>query len=177
MTSPLSLKAAKDHLRVDGDDEDDLINGLIAAAVDHVERFTGLVLTRRVVIEGVTGFNGKIRAWPISSVDEVAYVDGKGVDQVLDGDSWRLNAAARPARLGTLSQPWPAVGRLNGTVSITMTAGYEKDADLPGGVVQALKMLVGHFYRNREAVVASGSPMEVPMAVDMLLQPHRLWTL
>jgi uncharacterized phiE125 gp8 family phage protein len=176
MASPLTLAAAKDYLRVDDDDEDALISGLIAAATDHVERFTGLILDRRTVSEGVTGFAGRIRTWPIVSVEEVAYVDHQGLDQVLDTNSWRLNAATRPARLGTRSKPWPTVGRLNGTISITMIAGYS-GTDLPSGVMQALKMLVGHFYRNREAVIASGSPVEVPMAVDMLLQPHRLWAI
>ncbi|RZI61399.1 MAG: hypothetical protein EOP94_00590 [Zymomonas sp.] len=177
MASPLALAAAKDHLRVDDADEDALIEGLIAAAVDHVERFTGLVLERRILTEGVPGFGGRIRAWPIISVDEVAYVDGKGIDQILDAGSWRLNGVVRPARLSTRTNPWPVVGRLNSTVQITMTAGYEDASDLPGGVMQALKMLVAHFYRNREAVITSGSPVEVPMAVDMLLQPHRLWVL
>lgn len=36
-------------------------------------------------------------------------------------------------------------------------------------VEQALLLLVGHWYSNREAVVMSGAPSAVPLAVDRLL--------
>lgn len=169
----LSLEDAKIHLRVDDDAEDALISGLIAAAVDHVERTTGLVLERRTVVETVTGFGGRFRSWPVVSVDSVAYVDGAGVDQILPSNVFRTIAAARPARLANVAAPWPKLGRLNGAVTLTMTAGYADAAAVPAGVVQALKMIVGHFYRNRDAVVTIGTPVEVPMAADMLLEPHR----
>jgi uncharacterized phage protein (predicted DNA packaging) len=50
----LSVAEAKDHLRVDHDDDDPLIEGCIAAAVDHVERFTGLTLVDGEVPAGIT---------------------------------------------------------------------------------------------------------------------------
>jgi len=171
--SVVSLADAKQHLRIDEDDEDALIAGLIMAAEDHIERSTGLVLTRRVIGEVIQGFGSKIRAWPVVSVDTVSYVDGAGVDQTIGADSYKLVGAARPARLSNVSSPWPPLGRLNGSVTLTMTAGFGNAADVPGGVAQAIKMLVGHFYRNREAVVTAGTPLQVPMAVDMLLEPHR----
>lgn len=169
----LSLEIVKQHLRIDDDEEDSLIAGLIMAAEDHVERATGLVLERRVVVEVIQGFGGKIRAWPIISVDGLCYVDGAGRDQTVPADGFRLIAAARPARIKNANAPWPVLGRLNGAVTVTMTAGFENSADVPAGVIQAVKMIVGHFYRNREAVVTAGTPVQVPMAVDMLLEPHR----
>lgn len=169
----LSPEEAKRHLRVDGDEEDLLIAGLIMAAEDHIERSTGLVLEQRTVVEVIQGFGGKIRAWPVSGIDSLAYVDGAGRDQIVSADSFRLTAAVRPARLANTSAPWPILGRLNGTVTVTMTAGFEHPSDVPAGVIQAIKMIVGHFYRNREAVVVAGTPVQVPMAVDMLLEPHR----
>ncbi|WP_434672168.1 head-tail connector protein [Pseudomonas sp. R1-15] len=36
-------------------------------------------------------------------------------------------------------------------------------------VEQALLLLVGHWYANREAVVMGGGPSAVPLAVDRLL--------
>lgn len=36
-------------------------------------------------------------------------------------------------------------------------------------VEQAILLLVGHWYSNREAVVAGGAPSAVPLAVDRLL--------
>lgn len=169
----LSLAEAKEHLRVDDDEQDALIAGLIMAAEDHVERMTGLVLERRTICEAITGFGGRIRTWPIASIDVVEYVDGAGVDRQLQSTAYRVNKAARPARLMNVGAPWPALGRLNGTVALTLTAGFEDSTNVPAGVVQAIRMIVGHFFRNRDAVVTAGSPVEVPIAVDMLLEPYR----
>lgn len=36
-------------------------------------------------------------------------------------------------------------------------------------VEQAILLLVGHWYSNREAVVVGGAPSAVPLAVDRLL--------
>ncbi|PHN56387.1 hypothetical protein AO286_25975 [Pseudomonas syringae] len=41
--------------------------------------------------------------------------------------------------------------------------GFTKD------VHQAILLLVGHWYANREAVVIGGAPAEVPLAFDRLL--------
>ena len=59
-------------------------------------------------------------------------------------------------------------------VEITFTAGYGGTAAaVPAAIRQAMLLLIGQWYDNREAVTvgAAGSPM--PMAVDALLAPYR----
>lgn len=46
---------------------------------------------------------------------------------------------------------------------------YPAEMGLTRDVEQALLLLVGHWYANREAVVMSGAPSAVPLAVDRLL--------
>lgn len=43
------------------------------------------------------------------------------------------------------------------------------EMELTKDVEQALLLLVGHWYTNREAVVAGAAPSAVPLAVDRLL--------
>jgi len=45
-------------------------------------------------------------------------------------------------------------------------------SEIPEELISAMKLLVGHWYQNREAV-AESSNGEVPMAVDMILDLHR----
>lgn len=40
-------------------------------------------------------------------------------------------------------------------------------------VEQAVLLLVGHWYANREAVVIGATPSAVPLAVDRLLWPRK----
>lgn len=44
------------------------------------------------------------------------------------------------------------------------------DADVPAANAAVL-LLVGHFYRNREAVVVGVPAVDLPMAVEWLLDP------
>jgi uncharacterized phiE125 gp8 family phage protein len=171
--SPLTLEDAKQHLRVDSDDEDELIEAYILAAVDHVEQFTGLVLTRRLVTETLSCFGERLRSWPVSSIVSVGYVDALAADQDYDLTGLRANLAMRPVRLVTNTR-WPAVYGYNAPITVVVDAGYDSPEQVPGSVMQALKLLVGHWFRSREAVTVGVVATEVPMAVDSLLRPFRM---
>lgn len=171
----LPLDAAKAHLRVDGDDEDDLISACVVAATDYIERNTGVLLTRRVVTETLRSFNDYIRAWPVAAIISVTYADWLYVDQPLDLAIVRANILRRPVRLFAGSS-WPRTAMTAAPITVVVDAGFSSPAAVPGTIMQALKLLVGHFYTNRLAVEVQAAVVaaEVPYAVDMLLRPHRL---
>lgn len=43
------------------------------------------------------------------------------------------------------------------------------------GVRAAMLLMIGHWYANREAVVIGSNTSEVPLAVNALLQPYRIY--
>ncbi|WP_299686696.1 head-tail connector protein [uncultured Tateyamaria sp.] len=51
------------------------------------------------------------------------------------------------------------------------------DSEFPSGwpadILQAVRLLVAHYYRFREAAVIAATASEVPMGVKALLEPHR----
>lgn len=56
--------------------------------------------------------------------------------------------------------------------------GFADDEDrllLNDDVRTAMLLLVGHWYANREAVVSGNTPAELPLAVEALLQPYRIY--
>ena len=59
-------------------------------------------------------------------------------------------------------------------VKITITAGFGAADDVDEGLKVAIKMLVGHWYDNRETVVMGMSAIELPMAVSALLARYRV---
>ena len=60
-------------------------------------------------------------------------------------------------------------------VNIRFTAGFGGAADVPGPVVAAMKLLVGHWYENRENSLVGVSVNELPMGVTALLANYRFW--
>ncbi|TXI87767.1 MAG: hypothetical protein E6Q40_04530 [Cupriavidus sp.] len=176
---PITLQAAKRQLAlVDFDDDDTLIAELLAGAVDIVERSTGLVLSRRPVIEeaaDLTPMGMKIRAWPIASVDAVTYIARDGTEQLLDSTLYRYSAG-RPQRRARImpTGPWPSVQAGAGAVTIAVTAGFDSPEDVPTGAILALKMLLAEFYLNREVGALSA---DAERSLKWLLRDFKVKTL
>jgi uncharacterized phiE125 gp8 family phage protein len=177
---PISTAEAKKHLRVVDTAEDDLIDGLVAAARLFVEGEIGRALVSQ-------GYDLRLPRWPsmvllprspVTAIDGVSYFDAAGVEHELDSDAYVLCAGFDPARLLFDSRllPTDTLGDVQ-PVLISYTAGYGDPADVPQTIKQAMQLLVAHWYLNREAVVATGARntlSEVPLAVMALLAPYRL---
>ncbi|WP_140920890.1 head-tail connector protein [Limnobaculum xujianqingii] len=58
-----------------------------------------------------------------------------------------------------------------------------EEAEDPDGLVltddvkAAMLLYIGHLYENREAVIVGSTPVKLPLAVDALLQPYRIYGL
>lgn len=175
---PVTLAEAKLHLRVDGNDEDAYITGLITvarmAAEDRLER--SLVNTPwRVALDGFADAI-TLPMPPIVSVQSLKYWDADGVQQTLAGTGYVLDAASEPGRLVPApGQAWPATqsGRVN-AVEVNYTAGYgPTGSDVPAPVRHWMLLALGDMYANRER---SAERPSVPQSfADGLLDPYRLW--
>jgi uncharacterized phiE125 gp8 family phage protein len=168
---PVSLAELKEHVGVLGDERDSIISAYARAARDYCERSTDHVLVRRQITERRARFEDLfIYRRPFISADAVDYVDTDGVDQTFAGDLL-TDLYLWPVRIR--AEQWPSVEADRG-VSITYTAGYA-EGEVPETFVQAIKLLVGHWFANREAVAPPqvGAPHEVPFTVDALLDRHR----
>lgn len=183
MTEPISLAQAKEHLRVDFDDEDDGIGSAITDARVFIEEQTGLVLSARSVVEVFNGFDGALalRSWPVTAITNISYLDPSAASVELDGAGYRLVAVKKPARIApvgfwprTLGHGFGQRGGAVGAVTVTAEAGYATPDDIPATVIRAMKLMIGHFYTNRSAVEAGAraAAVEMPMAVALLLRRY-----
>lgn len=148
---PVTLAEAKAQCRVDGNDEDTLINGLIAAANDAIGQMVGFPLG---VEEWAATLIGKdpVQA-PLYPVTELVSV----------GDDLPGFALARDGDLASITGPWPAEA-----VTVTVKVG----GFAPPAIKQALLLLIGHWMENRET--ASDKPQtELPFAVESLVSLYR----
>lgn len=179
---PVSLPAAKLHLRVDGDAEDALIGALIVAARQHVEAYCARALVTQTLRLTADAFPpaGRVLRLPRSPAAEVAgveFVGADGVPRTWDPGLYQVDTTSEPARL--LPAPgtgWPATRRQMEAVTVTYRAG-QPAATVPRAITTAMLLLVGHWYANREAVSVGGTVTEQPLTVEMLLAPYRVWSL
>ena len=175
---PVTVAEAKTHLRIDHSDEDTLLTGYLTAARERCE-----LVARRTFV--ATTYDLHLDAWPsggvirlprppLASVTGVYYTDEDGTETEFDSLNYVVDVAGEPGKVVLrYSATWPSVTlqEVNG-VRVRFVAGYGDEAtDVPQRYCQAILLLAGHYYENREAVlVAQGfNAIEVPMAVRDLL--------
>lgn len=186
---PLTLAETKVHLRVDSDitDQDTLISALIAAAREWAENHTRRSFVQRTLELRLDCFPGEILLprGPVVSVTSVKYTDDSGTLQTVSASDYQTDLYSVPARIcpvfGTI-WPVPGTGRLNAVV-VEYEAGYAHSSGsptdmadaVPSSIKSALKLMIGHWYENREAVsMANVIPQQVPLAVKHLLAPFEI---
>lgn len=169
---PVAIATAKAHLRVDHDDDNAMIERLIASARSHVEKRTGTKLVSRAIDVKCDGF-GHLAAMadgPISGITSVKYIDTDGVEQTLATTVYELRTNGIAAAIVLkYNQSWPAA-QMGSQITVRATCGY---STIPPDITHAMLSIIGHWYENREALGDAAS--ELPMMIDDILCNHRLW--
>ncbi len=182
---PLSLKEAKKHLRVEHDEEDALIQSLIRAAREYCENFQRRAYILQTFELYLDSFQRQIQLPrpPLLSVEAILYRDENGVQHTLSPDVYIVDPATEPGRIFIKTAPKVALFPAS-PVTIRFVAGYEPvttdentdyAARVPEAVKHAMRMLIGHWYENREAVTIGQTPTSIPFAVDALLWQDRVF--
>lgn len=169
---PVTLDEAKAQCRIDSSDEDALINGLIAAATDYVELYTGRAIATQTWEYVADGFCDvmALTKGPVTSVTSVKYFDIDAVEQTLSATFYTVDFASDPQRV-VLNDgfQWPAVDAGVNKVTIRFVAGY---TTVPPSIKHAILLLIGQWFDNR-ADVADKAMFATPNAVTSLLTNYR----
>lgn len=180
---PVTLDEAKVHLRVDDTYEDALIWSLIVAASQHVETFTHRALCTQTWDDKRDGFPcGDI--WlpkpPVSAVTSITYVDTSGSTQTWASSDYTTDLPTGPwARMARITPgynlSYPQTRCVLNAVTVRFVCGYGGAEAVPEPIKAAMKLLIGHWHMNREAInVGPGNIVTpYPMAVDALLWPFK----
>lgn len=166
---PVSLEEAKEYCRIDHDDEDSLIDGLIVAARTYCEG----IAQRSFVTKTYTAY---LDCWPymtrfelpyppLLTVTSIKYYDDvDSAAATFSSSNYQVDAHSEPGRIALKSSAtWPSVSlrELNG-VEIIYTAGYGDAEDVPDTYKAAIKLYVGDLYENREAMTVGQGYVVIP---------------
>ena len=172
---PVSLAEAKAHLRVDHDDQDDLITAQIKAATAWLDGYSGILgraLVTQTWRQDFDRFANRLPlpVAPVSAVVSISYFDAGNVQQMLDPGVYELLADARGAYV-TLQpgQAWPATFRHTDAVSVSFTAGYGAAADVPEPIRQAILLIVQRLFDGADTAI----DVAIDRTVQALIAPYR----
>jgi uncharacterized phiE125 gp8 family phage protein len=177
---PLSLAEAREFLRVEHGDDDELIGALIAGARMHVE-----MQTRRALI--TQSWRLALDAWPESGRIDVRPAP---LQAVIAARLYDAEGEARPLDLQSFVRvldgteiafvPWamPAPERAFGGIELDLRVGYgDAGVLVPEPLRQAIRLLVAHWYENRAPVAIGHETAALPETVTALIASHRLLSL
>jgi uncharacterized phiE125 gp8 family phage protein len=155
---PISLAEAKEQMRVEGTDEDAIIQRLIDAAIAFVD------------VQGVLGRAMITQTWgqwlspnppmavtlmlgPVQSVSAIRYYDVDGALQTATLADFNVFGTPNKITVSPKTgKAWPTTQTRDDAIQIQYVIGYgATSAAVPQTVRHALMMLVAHWYENREA--------------------------
>lgn len=183
-SDPVSLAEAKLHLRVDGSEDNTLIEALIGAAVDFATRFLGRALIDQTWDLYLDAFPDddaaiKIPLPPLIEVLGVYYLDAAGAEQTLAEAAYVVDAYGDPGRVLLIATgSWPTPKETANALRVRFRAGYidasvsPAEDRVPAAIKAAILLMVGDLYANREETIA-GVISSASFTVERLLRPYR----
>jgi hypothetical protein len=161
----LSWDEAKAHLRLDGDEEQAYVEGLIAAAQGWINGPSGW-LGRSVGVQTLELHDDH----PTCPIVRLPYPP---VIEVLEAESGEVAVDVTGYRVGAAAFSFGAAMTSGSPIRVQYRAGYENP---PAPIKQAMLLLIGQWFSFRSNVAEDGAPAELPMAFEALLSPFRVWS-
>lgn len=199
----LTRAAVKQHLRIDFDDDDDLIDAVILAAVAQLDPAAGGWLGRALRpqtwefrLYGFPNRGIQLPYPPLISVTSLKYDDVNGVEQTLvENTGFRvlgIGAKGKQVVAPLYNQIWPSARSDSESVRIRFQCGYPvaivADHDhippivgvpdaLPAPIVAWLKLIIGSLYENRESMVIGTREIvaQLPDHILQMISPYRVY--
>lgn len=170
-----ALGAQEPATNTTGDGE---IVRLIKVVRQKVEKDTGLALITQTIARRTRGFeldsHGDLvlRKRPLQSVAAITY-RSLGVTTTLAGANYEVDKGGEsgfPRVAIANGAAWPSADSGMNTVEVSAVYGFgDNPADVPEDLRQAMMVLAGHFYNNREAVNPAGQLTNTPLAYRALI--------
>jgi uncharacterized phiE125 gp8 family phage protein len=175
-TEPLTYAEVKAYLRLNGDSEETFVTSLIVVARQYVESQIWRPLISQtwafqLDFNEINMLAKNINKEPLISIDSVQYYDANNALQTLSASSYEYDIYSSPPRFRLKTIP-TCYDRMN-TLQVNFTCGYANAAAVPLPIKQAMYMLIGHYYENRQDVVTGTQVNKIDEASEHLLNPYR----
>ena len=171
-SEPVSKAELKSNLRLDGSDQDDMLDVLIQASREAIEARLHRTLVNTTYTQYYDSFPKTIELYrpPVSVVTSIKYYDVAGDLQTVDAGDYVTDLNSLPPRINP-TESWLDTEIRTGAVEILFTAGYGADStSVPDAIRQAILMLASDVYEHPESNVELR--MTENMTVKFLLSAY-----
>lgn len=160
--------------------EDTLLTALITTAREYCEAFQNRAYINQTWDLWLDAFPAedyiRIPLPPLVSVSSIKYYDTANTVATMTATDYFVDDKSEPGRVVlAYGKTWPTttLRPANGVV-VEFVAGYgAAAASVPKKVIQAMLLLIGHWFKQREAT-AENVPKEIEFAVKSLLWLERI---
>lgn len=175
---PITTAEAKAHLRVDIPDDDAYIDSLISASRHKLERewnraFVNQTLRATYDTFPLNGGPIYLPRPPLTSTTSdiaITYINSTGGSSTLSSSDYQVDSRSEPGRiLPAFGQSFPSTRNVLNAVAVQYVAGYGASSAVPATIKHALKMMLSHYYENREPVVTGTIVAQIPETVANLM--------
>lgn len=153
---PITVDEVKDFARIDGTDEDDMIEKYIIAARQACELYLGRALITQTIRMSLDEWNVKeikLQRPPLIAVTSITTIDEDDVETTYSSDNYYVVTDSIPGKVVIKSGstvPTNSV-RCSSGFRITYTAGYGTAAsDVPQAIRTSLKLWTTAIYETRD---------------------------
>ncbi len=164
---PVTLAELKAYLRISVSDEDALLAGLVRAAAELCEAFTGRALIDRAVEEPIAASTARTRlgAGPVRAIESVSAISDANEVTPLDAEDYATEIDAA-------GEGWVRLHRTGGArrLRVAYRIGMAEDWNgVPEMLRHGIIRLAAQYYLRR----GETADAEVPAAVTALWRPWR----
>tara|TARA_R110000868_G_scaffold62906_1_gene189850 strand:+ start:220 stop:888 length:669 start_codon:yes stop_codon:yes gene_type:complete len=193
---PITLSEARNHLRLDLDVDDTLVNTYIQASRNWAENYTGRAFINRTMQMFLDGFRiGDSPLWegmktgpyvvnysniielgltPVSSLSSINYYTDDDTQHVWAASNYYVDLISEPAKIvirdgGT----YPTSLRPANGLEINFVAGYgDNTTDVPQAIRLAMLQFMAYLYEHRGDYDGN---IEAPSILRGLLEPFKVY--
>jgi len=175
---PVELSDMKSRLKVDGSVEDFIISAWVKSATSFIEQYTNRVLLQSTFIAYFDDYQDiEIVKFPITAITAVKYYNSGGtLTTMTSGTDYVVDIKDSPTRIKFLLTPSIQTNIYNG-LEVHFTAGYSDINDIDAGIIQALNVIVGSFYENRQnetTFAVNELPINFRVLLDLYVKGYYL---
>lgn len=153
ISEPLTLAETKLYLRVDGNEEDNLIADLISAARDAAEKYLRASLVEqqwKISFDDYAPDTVLLAYGPVVSVESVTVIDRDGNAQTYSSGLYSLNAGKDALRFDTMLY--------SHRIEIVYNTGYGNPSDIPTPIRYGMLAHIAAMHEQRGETVLAAMP-------------------